>query len=117
MKILRTLASVVGLLIALMLGGLPFLLSIVLGLAIRIAWIAYAIALVLVAALTLYSAAFPETFRFGNTDLRLHDGLYIIGIPSLYANLVKNLFFSYLGTLTGWSIRLGYTQALSNEPS
>lgn len=117
MKILRAIASAVGLLIALVLGGLPFLLSIVLGLAIRIAWIAYAIALVLGAALTLYSAAFPETFRFGTTDLRVHDGLYIIGIPSLYANLGMNLFFSYLGTLTGLSIRFGYKRAISDEPS
>jgi hypothetical protein len=55
---------------------------------------------------------YPETFRFGITDLKIHDSLYIRGISSLVANCGKNLFFAYVGVLTGFAARDGYRQEI-----
>jgi hypothetical protein len=115
MRVIRNIFGVVGLLLGLAIGGVTFLLSLLTGLAIRTAWIAYVAAVILATSLTLYSAAHPESFRFGPVDLKVHDGFYIAGIPSLYANLGKNLLLAYLGALTGLSARQRYNQGRSNK--
>jgi hypothetical protein len=110
------LLRVIALLGAVLLGSLPFLISFIIGIALGNRWGAY-IAALLTVGITLLSFWYPETFRFGSTDLRIHDGLWVIGFPPLVANLVKNVAFSYFGVLVGRAAREGYIDARSNKPA
>lgn len=69
---------------------------------------AFALGLAATIALTLYSSAFPETFRSANTDLKIHDRNVIFGVTSLIVNLGWNLFFTHLGVATGLALRQGF---------
>lgn len=98
------------LLVAIFIGSIPFLLSLISGIMIRRVWVAYLIGFGITVAITVYSSVYPETFRFGRTDLRIHDGVSILGSSSLLASCGKNLFFAYIGVLTGFAAREGYNQ-------
>ena len=108
---------VIALLGAVLLGSLPFLISFIIGIALGNRWGAYTAALLLTVGITLLSFWHPETFRFGSTDLKIHDGLWVIGFPPLVANLAKNVAFSYFGVLVGRAAREGYKDARSNKPA
>jgi len=107
-EISRNILRVIGLIAAIFIGSIPFLASFVCGIAIRRHWFSYVVGFVITAGITIYSAEHPETFRFGSTDLRIHDGVFIAGVPSLIANIAKNLIIAYIGVLTGIAARQGY---------
>jgi hypothetical protein len=104
---------VIALLGAVLLGSLPFLISFIIGIAFWQRWVACASAMLLTIGITLLSFWHPETFRFGSTDLKIHDSLFVIGIPQLLANLPKNVAFAYFGVLVGRAAREGYQDARS----
>ncbi|MCE9518007.1 MAG: hypothetical protein K8R87_00320 [Verrucomicrobia bacterium] len=109
-EIIRNILRGIGLIAAILIGSIPFLASFLCGIVIRRHWIAYVVGFVISTVITIYSAAHPETFRFGSTDLRIHDGLFIAGVPSTLANVAKNLFFAYVGVSTGLAFRQGFRQ-------
>ena len=116
-KAFYALPGVLLLLFLLLVGKIPFLVSVLIRLAVRRQWIAGFLALGLTVAMTLYSSAYPETFRFGSTDLRVHDGVRIMGESSLPGSVILNLFFAWLGLSIGTAARRGYREGLSNRPA
>jgi hypothetical protein len=106
---------VVALLGAILLGSLPFLISFIIGIAFGHRWVAYGATILLTIGISLLSFWHPETFRFGSTDLKIHDSLFVIDFPPLVANLAKNVAFSYFGVIVGKAARLGYKDAKSNK--
>jgi len=109
-KISRNTLRVIGLIAAIFIGSIPLLASFICGIVIRRLWIACVAGFVITTGITIYSAAHPDTFRFGGTDLRIHDGIYIVGVPPLLANVVKNLIVAYVGVLMGVTARQAYRQ-------
>jgi predicted histidine transporter YuiF (NhaC family) len=97
-------------------GTIPFLVSVLIRIVIRRQWIACLLAFGLTAAVTLYSSAYPETFRFGTTNLRIHDSVRIMGKDSLPASITVNLVYAWLGLLIGTAARTGYREGQSNKP-
>ncbi len=81
-------------LLAILIGSIPFSVALIIGTIFRRIWIGYPIGFTATTAITVYSSVYPETFRFGSTDLRIHDGLTIAGNSPLIANCAKNLFFA-----------------------
>lgn len=107
---------VLGLLIAMVLGSIPFLVSFVCGIIFQRWLTAYSVAFVVTIGVTLLSAYNPEIFRVGHLDLRLHNGFFIIGFPELPLNVLKNLVLSYLGVMAGLSLRVGYIEGRRINP-
>lgn len=107
---IKTLVLIFGILILNLLGGVPFLLALLIGVLINRPRLAYPIGLLSILVLTLYSGAYPETFRFGESDLKIHDNLRIHGINPLIVNTVENLIFVILGVRIGSAFRLGLDQ-------
>lgn len=108
---------VIALLGAVMLGSLPFLISFIVGIALGHRWLAYTAALVLTFGITLLSFWHPETFRFGSTDLKIHNSLFVAGFHPLVANMAKNLAFAAFGVRVGRVAREGYQDTRSNKPA
>ena len=105
---LRLIALIVLFLGALLLGSIPFLVSFICGLALRIPWIAFALGLAATIAITLYSSAFPETLRSADSVPEIHDRNVIPGTTSLVVSLGWNLFFAHVGVSTGLALRQGF---------
>lgn len=108
---------ILGLLVAVFIGTIPFLGGVLFGAAVRPRRIAIALALVFAIAVTLCSSVYPQAFRIGPIDFKLHDGLYLYGIPALVSNTAKNLILSYIGSLTGLAFREGYHTERANKES
>jgi hypothetical protein len=104
-----------GLLIAVLIETIPFVCGSFFGVAIRIRPIAAFLSLALAIAITLFSAANPEFFRFGPVKLHLHDCLFIYGIPSVASSAVVNMIYAFIGYLSGVAFRAGYESARSNN--
>lgn len=113
----QTVIRVIALLVAVLLGSIPFLISFIIGIAIWHRFGAYVVGVLLTIGITLLSFWHPETFRFGSTDLKIHDSLFVIGFHPLVANLAKNMVFAYFGVRVGRAAREGYQEARSNKPS
>ena len=109
-------SKVLLLIFLLIVGTIPFLVSVLIRIAIRRQWIACFLAFGLTVAITLYSSAHPETFRFGTTILRIHDTVRIMGKDSLPASIIVNLVYAWLGLLIGTAARRGYREDQSNKP-
>ena len=110
-KILKAFALIFGMLLLTLLGAIPFLLALMIGALISRPAIAYPVGVISILVLSLYSASFPETFRFGDTDLKIHDNLYIHGVSPLMANTVENLIFAFIGVRIGNAFRQGLRQS------
>ncbi len=105
LKVIALIALFFG---AILFGSIPFLISFVCGLALRIHWTAFALGLAATIAITLHSSAFPDTFRSANIDLKIHDRNVIFGTASLIVNLGWNVFFAHVGVSTGLAFKQGY---------
>lgn len=106
-----------GLLIAVFIGTIPFLCGAFFGVVIRIQPIAVLLSFALAVGITFFSAANPEFFHFGPVRLNLHDSLFIYGVPSLAANTVMNMIYALIGSLSGTAFRTGYETGGSNATS
>jgi predicted histidine transporter YuiF (NhaC family) len=99
----------------LLVGTIPFSVSVLIRVAVRRQWVACLLAFGLTVAISIYSSAYPETFRFGDINLRIHDGVRIMGEASLLASITVNLVFAWLGLLIGTAVRKGYREGRSNS--
>jgi len=87
----------------LLLGAVPLLVSLVIGMSARLRY-AYPLAIALVVALTFYSAEVGG-LRFGQLGFNLHGSTYLLGFPEFPLNMAINLFWVWIGITTGASYR------------
>ena len=110
---IATLLRVLALVLTILLGTLPLLLSAILGLGIRQRSIAYGLALGLTAGLILLVQDADAVLRWG--AWRLHHCLLIDGVPPLWGDLALNLTLAMLGVKIGRAARQGYLDARSGK--
>jgi hypothetical protein len=111
MKMFRHVLRVIGMLAAILLGGIPLMIGAVSGLLLRPAWIAYAIGFLTVFGITVLSWSNPDIFRFGELNLKLHSSITIGSDPPLLLNLGYNLALVLLGIFTGLAAKNAYHHA------
>jgi hypothetical protein len=112
---IATLLRVLALVLTILLGTLPLLISAILGLAIRQRRIAYGLALGLTVGLILLVQDADAVLRWGAWGWRLHHRLLIDGVPPLWGDLALNLAWAMLGVKIGRAAREGYLDARSGQ--
>jgi hypothetical protein len=111
MKTFRNVLRMIGVIAAILLGGIPLMIGVASGLLFRTAWIAYTIGLIFIFGMTILSWINPEMFRFGEINLNLHSPIRIGGYSPLLLNLGYNFGFVFLGVLSGLTAKNGYYRA------
>lgn len=112
---IATLLRVLALVLTILLGTLPLLMSGILGLGIRQRHIAYGLALGLTVGLILLVQDADAVLRWGAWGWRLHHRLLIDGVPPLWGDLALNLALAMLGVKIGRAVRQGYLDARSGK--
>jgi hypothetical protein len=111
MKTFCNVLRMIGVVTAILLGGIPLMIGVASGLLLRTAWIAYAIGLLLMFGITTLSWINPDMFRFGGLNLNLHSRISIGGDSSFLLNLGYNFGLVYLGVFSGLAARNAYNRA------
>ncbi len=112
---IATLLRVLALVLTILLGTLPLLMSAILGLGIRQRYIAYGLALGLTVGLILLVQDSDAILRGGAWGWRLHRRLLIDGVPPLGSDLALNLALAMLGVQIDRAARQGYLDARSGK--
>lgn len=105
---IATLLRLLALLLTVLLGKLPLLMSALLGLAIRQRSIAYGLALGLTVGLVMLGQDATPTLHWGPVGWPLYHRLPIAGVPALLGDLVLNLACAVLGVAIGRAAQMGY---------
>lgn len=108
---IATLLRLLALLLTVLLGKFPLLISAILGLAIRPRGLVYGLAVGLTVGLVLLGQDSTPTLRWGPVGWPLYHRLFIDGVPALLGDLVLNLAFAVLGVAIGRAARMGYLDA------
>lgn len=108
---IATLLRLAALLLTVLLGKLPLLMSALLGLAIRQRWVAYGLALGLTVGLVMLGQESDSVLCWGSWSWRFYHRLPIDGVPALLGDLVLNLALAMLGVAIGRAARMGYLDA------
>ncbi|WAC18903.1 hypothetical protein OVA24_16855 [Luteolibacter sp. SL250] len=111
MKTFRNVLRAIGVLAAVLVGGIPLMIGVVCGLLLRPVWMTHATGLLIASGITVLSWSNPEWFRFGALNLNLHGSITIGGEPLLLLNLGYNLGLVLLGVLAGLAARNAYDHA------
>jgi hypothetical protein len=111
MKGFRIVFRLVGVLAAILLGGIYLIIGVAVGLLLRPSWAAHAIGLLIAFGLTLLSWSHPDGFRFGQISLNLHGAITIGGAPPLLLNLGHNIGLALLGVVAATAARNAYDHA------
>ena len=110
--LILNLLGIFCLLVAVLIGSLPFVISFLCGMLVLSRNLSHSIAFCSIFAITAVSSAYPDAFRFGTLQLRLHDSVTIFGSASFLPSLIWNLFAASVGVKAGNALRTGFRDAV-----
>lgn len=108
--------GILCLIAAVLIGSLPFVVSFLCGMLVLSRNLSHSIAFCSVFAVTFLSSTYPDAFRFGILQFRLHDSVTIAGSVAFLPSLVWNLLVASVGVKAGHAMRAGFRDALMPPP-